>query len=107
MGMAPAPAIANLYVALFESEVLLPFFREHLPLYLKFIDDGLAVWKHNSNSKVENQFLCKFQDTVNSSGRKWTFAEPNNKVVFTDLSIHMELQNFSTNLYEKPLALHL
>ena len=44
MSMSPAPTIANLYVEIFEIEVILPLFKEYLPLYLRFIDDGLAVW---------------------------------------------------------------
>ena len=107
MGMAPAPAIANLYVALFEKDVILPRFKTCLPLYLRFIDDGLAVWKHNSNSIIDGQLLNDFQDTINSSGLKWTFTKHDQKVVFTDLTISMKQKSFSTNLYEKPLALHL
>ena len=56
MGMAPAPAIANLYVALIEQDVILPRFEMCLPLYLRFIDDGLAVWRHNCNSIMDNNY---------------------------------------------------
>ena len=34
MGMSPAPTIAILYVAIFEVEVILPLFKEHLSLSL-------------------------------------------------------------------------
>ena len=107
MGMAPAPAIANIYVALYEKDVILPRFKLCLPLYLRFIDDGLAVWKHNCNSILDAQLLSEFKDTINASGLKWTFTKPDQKVVFMDLNISMEKGAFSTNLYEKPLALHL
>ena len=56
MGMAPAPAIANLYVALIEQDVILPRFEMCLPLYLRFIDDGLAVCRHNCNSIMDNNY---------------------------------------------------
>ena len=100
MGMAPAPAIANLYVALFEKDIILPRFKMCLPLYLRFIDDGLAVWKHNCNSTLDTQLLNDFKDTINASGLKWTFTKPDQKVVFMDLNISMEKGAFSTNLYE-------
>ena len=45
MEMSPAPAIANLFVAIFETEILLPIFEKCLPLNLRCIDDGLAVWE--------------------------------------------------------------
>lgn len=51
IGMSPAPTIVNLYVAILEVEVTLPMFKEYLPLYMRFIDNGLAVWKHCSNKK--------------------------------------------------------
>ena len=43
MRMSPDPAIGNLFVALYETEVILPAFKKYLPFYLRFIDDGLAV----------------------------------------------------------------
>ena len=70
MGMAPAPAIANLYVALFEQGVILSSFKMCLPLYLRFIDDELAVWKSNCNSMMDNQLIHEFKDTINASGLK-------------------------------------
>ena len=74
MGMAPAPAIANIYVALFEQDVILPRFKMCLPLYLRFIDDGLAIWKHICNSIMDKQLLDKCKDTINAGGLKWTFS---------------------------------
>ena len=70
MDMVPAPAIANLYVALFEQDVILPRFKMCLPLYLRFIDDELAVWKSNCNSMMDNQLIHEFKDTINASGLK-------------------------------------
>ena len=99
MGMAPAPAIANLYVALFEQGVILSSFKMCLPLYLRFIDDGLVVSKHSCNSMVDNQLLNEFKDTINTSGLKWTFTKSYEKVLFMDLNISIKKNTFSTNLY--------
>ena len=59
------------------------------------------------SSIIDGQLLNDFQDTINSSGLKWTFTKPDQKVVFMDLTISIKQKSFSTNLYEKPLALHL
>ena len=107
MGMSPAPAIANLFVAIFETEILLPAFEKYLPLYLRFIDDGLAVWEHCSDTTLDNELIQKFKNVINSSGLKWTFTPLSDEVEFMDLTITLKNGRFLTNLYEKPLALHL
>ena len=42
MGMSPAPEIANLFVAIYETEVIIPIFKKYLPVYLRLIDDDLC-----------------------------------------------------------------
>ena len=107
MGMSPAPTIANLYVAIFEVEVILPLFKEHLPLYLRFIDDGLAVWQHCKDKISDAKLIESFKAAINRSGLRWTFTPLDNHVEFMDLNISLDKGHFSTNLFEKPMALHL
>ena len=107
MGMSPAPTIANLYVSIFETEVILPLFKKYLPLYLRFIDDGLAVWQHSNNKMLDAELIQIFKNTINNSGLKWTFTPLTNQVEFMDLNISLSKGQCSTNLFEKPLALHL
>ena len=107
MGMSPAPAIANLFVAIYNVEVIIPTFKTYLPLYLRFIDDGLAVWGHHSNPSLDKELLQAFKVAINDSGLKWTFTTLSNDVEFMDLTITLEEGTFLTNLYENPLALHL
>ena len=107
MGMSPAPTIANLYVSIFETEVILPLFKKYLPLYLRFIDDGLAVWQHSNNKMLDAELIQNFKTAINNSGLKWTFTPLTNQVEFMDLNISLSKGQFSTNLFEKPLALHL
>ena len=57
MGMFPAQAIANLFVAIYEMVVIIPTFKKYLPLYLRFIDDGLAVWEHHSNPSLDKELI--------------------------------------------------
>ena len=47
MGMAPVPPLANLFMAIAESADILPAFKPYLPLYVRFIDDGLVAWKRH------------------------------------------------------------
>ena len=107
MGMAPAPPIANLFMAIVESTTILPVFKEHLALYVRFIDDGLAAWKCDPDPATDASNYKAFCDALNSTGLSWTFTEPSDEVEFMDLTIAIEGNRIVTNLYEKPLALHL
>ena len=98
MGMSPAPTIANLYVSIFEAEVIPPLFKKYLPLYLRFIDDGLAVWQHCNNKVLDAEMIQKFKTAINSSGLKLTFTPLNNQVEFMDLNISLSKGQFSTKL---------
>jgi hypothetical protein len=43
MGMLPAPTVANLYVAIYELNHIIPLLNKYLMFYKKFIDDGFAI----------------------------------------------------------------
>jgi hypothetical protein len=107
MGMSPAPPIANLYVALHEATCILPTFASSLFFYVRFIDDGLAIWKHDSDPIIDARNLEEFKKAINKSGLTWTFTDPSTQVDFMDLTIKIEGKKITTNLFEKPLALHL
>ena len=49
MGISPVPLISNIYVAIFELHNIFEQFQNFLLLYLKFIDDGIAIWQHGYN----------------------------------------------------------
>ena len=70
MVMSPAAAIANLFVAIYEREAIIPTFKKYLPLYLRFIDDGLAVWEHHSNLSLDKELLQAFKVAINNSELK-------------------------------------
>ena len=54
MGMSPAPTIANLFVAIYEEEHVLPC----IPLVVKylchFINNGLGIWLHDPDLDINN-----------------------------------------------------
>ena len=107
MGMAPAPPLANLFMAIVESSDVLPAFKAHLPLYVRFIDDGLVAWRRHLDPTTDTANYQAFREAINSAGLSWTFTELSDEVEFMDLTITIEGKKIVTNLYEKPLALHL
>ncbi|KAL7527818.1 hypothetical protein ACHAWF_002316, partial [Thalassiosira exigua] len=60
MGMAPAPTIANLFVALHENKELLCFLDGPLLLLRRFIDDGLGIWIHHHDSAIDKANWTQF-----------------------------------------------
>ena len=79
----------------------------YLPLYLRFIDDGLAVWQHCEDNILNAELIQKSETTINKNGLKWTFTPLDNHVEFMDLNISLDKGQFSTNLFEIPMALYL
>jgi hypothetical protein len=60
MGMSPAPAIANLYVAIYETAHILQYIPS-VVLYLRpFIDDGFGVWLHDPDPAVDQRNWNEF-----------------------------------------------
>jgi hypothetical protein len=85
MGMFPAPTIANLYVAIFETVHILQYIPV-VVLYLHcFINDGFGVWLHDPDPAVDERNWTKFQDCLNASGLRWIFSERSQEAVFMDL----------------------
>ena len=108
MGMAPAPTIANLFVALHEERELLSFLDDNFLLYLRrFIDDGLGIWLHHHDKRVDTIRWNAFKAAVNNGGLTWEFTPRSKQVDFMDLTIEIADGHIETKLYKKPLALHL
>ena len=107
MGMAPAPSIANLFVAIYEETHIIPFPTSSLRFLRRFIDDGFGIWLRNTDSHLDYLNWKLFQDIVNNMGLRWEFSERSNMVTFMDLNIELSHGKLYTSLYAKPLALHL
>jgi hypothetical protein len=73
----------------------------------RVIDDGFAIWKHNEDRVTDLQKYKGFKKAINSGGLRWTFTDPSLKTDFMDLTVNIVGSKVTTNLYEKPLALHL
>ena len=68
MGMAPAPPIANLYCGTYEAEHVLIFLNLFLFFYKRFIDDGFAIWEHDSDPAIDAANWTQFKSAVNRGG---------------------------------------
>jgi hypothetical protein len=107
MGMAPAPSIANLFVAIYKETHILTFPSTSLHFLRRFIDDGLGIWLRDSDQQQDNANWESFQSIVNGMGLQWEFSSRSSDVTFMDLNIHLRNGRLHTSLYAKPMALHL
>jgi hypothetical protein len=105
MGMAPAPTIANIFVAIFENEHIST--SAHLHFLRRFIDDGFGIWLRDPDESKDAIEWNNFKNLINSMGLTWEFTERSNTTVFMDLTITLENGRFNTAIYAKPMALHL
>ena len=106
MGMSPAPTIANLYVAIYELEFIIPLLEKYLMFYKRFIDDGFAVWLHDLDPTIDTENWNDFKALINAMGLSWTFKSPRKKLVFMDMTIQIEGGKIVTTIYAKPMALY-
>ena len=106
MGMSPAPTIANLYVAIYEHDHIIPLIGKYLMYYKRFIDDGFAVWLHDENPTTDEKNWHDFKALYNAMGLSWTFKSPRKKLIFMDMTIKIEGERLITKIYAKPLALY-
>ena len=69
MGMSPTPTIANLYVAIYECNHIIPLVDvKYLLFYKRFIDDGFAVWLHDKDPTTNANNWNDFKACINAMG---------------------------------------
>jgi hypothetical protein len=68
MGMAPAPSIANIFVAIYEETHIPNFPSSSLHFLRRFIDDGFGIWLRNPNQQEDNANWDLFQSIINGMG---------------------------------------
>ncbi len=107
MGMSPAPTLANLFVAIYKDEHILPF----IPTVVKYlhciINNGFGIWLHDPDPAIDESNWKAFQVCLNNSGLLWTFSDHVDEAIFMDLRLKIEGRKVVTSHYAKPLALHL
>ncbi len=55
MGMLPAPTIANLNVAIYELNHIIPLLEKYLLFYKRFINNGFAIWLHDPDPTINEK----------------------------------------------------
>ena len=69
MGMLPTPTIANLYVAIYERNHIIPLVDvKYLLFYKRFIDDRFAVWLHDKDPTTNANNWNDFKACINAMG---------------------------------------
>ena len=107
MGISPAPPWAILFFALHEK-VFTVKWKEQLPFWRRFIDDGLGLWLRHPDPTTNNTLWNEFKHDVNDyHGLEWVFTHPSQTVDFMDLTISIANNKFTTTLFEKELNLYV
>jgi hypothetical protein len=106
MGTSTAVNYAYLYFGLLEVQRLLPRYKECLPFFKRFIDDGIGVWLPQPNDRLAwNAFLrC-----LNQWGTlRWTCDGHVDSLIFLDLRISIcPDRHLIFKTYQKPMNLYL
>ncbi len=76
MGMSPTPTIANLYVAIYERDHIIPLIGSYLMYYKRFINDEFAIWLHTNDPTTNANNWDNFKNICNAMGLSWTFKPP-------------------------------
>ena len=83
---------------LVRETVLTPLIREHITLFVRFIDDLLLVWKGSEEE------LLKFLEIINTLhlSIKFDYQYSRESVNFLDTTIKITGTRLTTTLYTKP-----
>jgi hypothetical protein len=106
MGMSPAPTLANLFVAIYKDEHILPFIPTIVKYLRCFFNNRFGIWLHDPDPAIDESNWKAFQVCLNNSGLLWTFSDCADEAIFMDLRLKIEGRKVVTSLYAKPLALH-
>ncbi len=69
MGMSPTPTIANIYVAIYEHNHIIPHFDvKYLLFYKRFINDEFSVWLHDKDPTNNANNWNDFKACINAMG---------------------------------------
>lgn len=108
MGTPPAPSWATITFGIHEEEMILPKWKEQMPFYLRFIDDGIGIWLVDDDPQVFEEQFKQFQhDMQGWYGLEWTFTTPSTTIDFMDLTISIVDGKIETTIFEKAQNLYL
>ena len=68
VGISPPPTIANLFVAIYKEEHVLPFIPLVVKYLRRFIDNGFGIWLHDPDPNINDSNWKAFQACLNNCG---------------------------------------
>ena len=101
MGSPLSPVLANLYMEYYETE-LLPTISPQPLLWLRYVDDVIAMWPENSD-------FPEFFQKVNALAPSIKFTvewEEEDSIPFLDTRIRRLSSGFTFSIYRKPTHSH-
>jgi hypothetical protein len=106
MGQPPACMWATIYFAPHEEKLCLKF-RDWLPLYKRYIDDGIGIWLWTGTPECISAWTA-FKAEMQTYGKlRWDFEEPQLSQAFLDLTLTIRNGRIESTLYEKSMNLYL
>jgi hypothetical protein len=110
MGLPPACMYATLYFGIRELQFI-HLFKEHVPYYYRFIDDGHGGWLQHEDEEQDAILWNSFKKHFSYGKLRWTFSERALSVDFLDITLTIDTKSspnrIHTRIYEKPLNLYL
>ena len=101
MGTKMAPSYANIFMGIFEKQMLSTY--HHKPfIYFRYIDDIFMIWTEGEDN------LNKFLEHCNKQNKhiQFTSSDIGTTVPFLDVSVSLQNQKLHTDLYCKPTDKH-
>ena len=98
MGTKCAPSYASLYMGWFENLHILPRIKDHITMYVRYIDDLFFVWKGPESE------LLKFLEEINKihPSIKFDHEYSRESINFLDTTVKLINNKLSTTLFTKP-----
>jgi hypothetical protein len=107
MGTPPACMYATIYFGINEL-AFYPRFQSLVPLYLRYIDDGIGAWLIQEDKAEDAIQWTRFKKAFSYGNLRWIFSTREPSVDFLDLTITIDsTSGISTRIYEKPRNLYL
>jgi len=103
MGTPAAPLYSFLTYGYHENTQILPFFKENLIYYKRYIDDVIGIWVDSPHSSWDS-----FKARLNSFGSlHWNIENLTTSTTFLDINIQITNQKIQTSTFQKELNLYL
>jgi len=88
IGAPVACVVATLFFAYHEIKHMIPTFSKWLMIFMRYIDDGIMIWKIDINDNTSKEAFEMFKQEINKyASLTWTVSNLLSEVNFLDLTI--------------------